>query len=311
MLTRSEFVETVIKGLEKEYGEGNVVIANDLIVNEVKREGFAILGADKKASPVIPVTQYYEAYSNGTPVEDLIKDITDTYNFFDKRFGIKNKPDLSFDNVKDRIIYQVLGQNTDDKRLKDLVSMKLPAGLAMVYAIDINENHAMMISKQIAKDYGYDLDKVHNAAEKNTPMIYPATIMDLNEAIMVPPEERPTFEDINFDEPFTAEAYILSNDKNINGATALFYPEVRDQLAKAFGGDFYAIPSSKHEFMIVPCSGAMTAEYLEEVLVGANENVVKAKDKLSDKLIRYDAESKHLEFAIPAPVREKTEERGR
>ena len=303
MLNRSEFVEEVIKGLEEEFGEGNVVLTNDLKVNDVKREGFAIIGKDKKASPIIPVGQYYEAYSHGSTTEELIEDIKETYKFFDERFGIQDKPDLSFENVKDRIIYQVLGQKTDAARVANLVSMKLPAGLVMVYAIDINENHAMMISKEIARDFGYELNKVHDAAEKNTPRIYPATVMDLNEAIMVDPEERTAFEDINFDEPLTAEAYILSNDKNLNGATALFYPEVREQLAKAFGGDFYAIPSSKHEFMIVPCDGAMTAEYLEEVLVGANENVVKAKDKLSDKLIRYDAKAKRIEYAIPEPVK--------
>ena len=75
MLNRSEFVEEVIKGLEEEFGEGNVVLTNDLKVNDVKREGFAIIGKDKKASLVIPVGQYYEAYSHGSTTEELIEDM--------------------------------------------------------------------------------------------------------------------------------------------------------------------------------------------------------------------------------------------
>ena len=305
-LTRSEFVETVIKELEKEFGEGNVVLTNDLKVNNVKREGFAILGTDKKASPVIPVGQYYEAYSNGSTTEELINDIKETYKFFDERFGIQEKPDLSFDNVKDRIVFHVVGQEAYAKRLKNLVSMKLPGGLAMVYAININDNHAMMITKEIARDYGYNLEKVHDTAEKNTPKLFPATLMSLEESVGVFPEDRPTLNEMDENVLLSDTSFVLSNNTNINGATVLFYPETREKIAKMLGGDFYAIPSSVHEFMIVSCDAGLTAEYLEDVLVGANENVVKAKDKLSDKLLRYDAESKHLEFAIPEPVKDKS-----
>ena len=148
-------------------------------------------------------------------------------------------------------------------------------------------------------------------AEKNTPEMHPATIMSLEESVGVYPEDRPTLNEMDENVPLNDTSFVLSNNTNINGAAALFYPEVREKIAKMLGGDFYAVPSSVHEFMIISCDAGHSAEYLEGVLCTANETVVRPKDKLSDKLLRYDAEAKHIDFAIPESVKEKNKDRER
>ncbi len=311
MLSKEKFVERVIKGLEETYGKGNVFKKTKREINEIEREGLCIIGKDKKSSPIIPVAEYYEAYECGTPVEEVIRDIKETYDFFEKRFGVKDKPDFLFKNIEDRIIFQVVGVKMNENRLNHLVNMRLPGDLAMVYGIDINASHVMMISKKMASEYGYNLEAVHEAAEKNTPVLYPATLLSLEDSVGVFPENRPALNDYDVNTPLTESAYVLSNNKNIRGATVMFYPEVREKLAKMLGGDFYAIPSSVHEFMIMSCDAGHSAEYLEGILRTANETVVRPKDKLSDKLLRYDAEEKHIDFAIPESVKEKNKEKER
>lgn len=45
---------------------------------------------------------------------------------------------------------------------------------------------------------------------------------------------------------------VLTNDKGLNGAAAMFYPGQLDQVADGFHSDFFVLPSSVHEVLILP-----------------------------------------------------------
>lgn len=186
--------------------------------------------------------------------------------------------------------------NANDPRVDNLVSVKLPGNLAMVYSIRINENHASFITKEMARDFGYDLEKVYDAAEINTPKLMPATFESLDHAILVLPEDRATLD--NIEDNLSSQVFILSNKTNIYGASALFYPGTTKKIAEIIGDDFYAIPSSLHEFMICPAS-LNNPVYLEDVLVGANATVVKPEDVLGDKVLYCNAAENYISIANP------------
>lgn len=70
-----------------------------------------------------------------------------------------------------------------------------------------------------------------------------------------------------------------------------------DILRDAAGrlGNFFILPSSIHEVILVPDDGDMDAEYLKETVVYANRSVVEEKEQLSDSVYRYNAESDEVE----------------
>lgn len=82
--------------------------------------------------------------------------------------------------------------------------------------------------------------------------------------------------------------YILTTNRFQLGAVALFYPGVAEKIAEMAGGNFYAIPSSVHEFIILPESDKYSEEELQAMLESGNREVVSEDDILSDTIYVYD-----------------------
>ena len=59
---------------------------------------------------------------------------------------------------------------------------------------------------------------------------------------------------------------VLTNNVQLNGAAALFYPGVMDQAAERLGGDFIVLPSSTHEVIMIPADGMADFRSLEQMV---------------------------------------------
>ena len=76
-----------------------------------------------------------------------------------------------------------------------------------------------------------------------------------------------------------------------------------DQAAERVGGDFYILPSSIHEVLLVKDDGKFGIDYLEDMVKEVNATQVAPEDLLTDSVYHYDAKGKVFELA------EKYEER--
>lgn len=75
------------------------------------------------------------------------------------------------------------------------------------------------------------------------------------------------------------------------------YPGFLDQAAEALGGDFYVLPSSAHEVLLVADDGSMEIGYLEEMVRSVNETEVSPAERLSDNVYHYDSKAHIFENA--------------
>lgn len=81
--------------------------------------------------------------------------------------------------------------------------------------------------------------------------------------------------------------YVLTNTAGINAAAVILYSGMLGQIAKQLKTDtLYLLPSSTHEFMVVPECGSI--EDLKEMVTEANRIAVTWLDFLSDHVYRYD-----------------------
>ncbi len=60
------------------------------------------------------------------------------------------------------------------------------------------------------------------------------------------------------------------------------------------GGDFYIIPSSVHEVILMPHDGMLPEEAMKEMIYDINRTQVEPEEMLSDSLHYYDAEKKEI-----------------
>ena len=95
--------------------------------------------------------------------------------------------------------------------------------------------------------------------------------------------------------------YVLSNASGVLGASALFYPEIQEQISEKIGEGYYVLPSSLHEVIVVPESAGFDAGQLTDMVKDANSSVVAPKDVLSDSVYHFDMGERKLETMQAAP----------
>ena len=76
-----------------------------------------------------------------------------------------------------------------------------------------------------------------------------------------------------------------------------------DKIAETTKGDYFILPSSVHETIILPDNGAMTAKELEAMVTEINATQVEPWDRLTDQVYHYDPIDRVFEKAATFEAR--------
>ena len=88
--------------------------------------------------------------------------------------------------------------------------------------------------------------------------------------------------------------YILTNQETYFGAAALLYPHVLSHISALLGCNFFVLPSSVHECILVPDFGVYSKPELEEMVVEVNSTQVAKEEVLSNHVYYYDLKKQEL-----------------
>ena len=163
--------------------------------------------------------------------------------------------------------------------------LDLSAVVRVILKMDKERMASMALSKGDAEILGMTEEEIYAAALANTLRLFPPKLMNLwgyveqNIGIGLPYDE---------DEVTT---YILTNQKEVDGAIYFMSPEVVGAIAEALEDDLYILPSSVNEVLLVRASELEDGvDELKEMVRDANETVVAEKDILSYNVYHYDKE---------------------
>ncbi len=81
--------------------------------------------------------------------------------------------------------------------------------------------------------------------------------------------------------------YVLTNHIKNSGAACVLYDDILENFAKDIDMDFYILPSSIHELILVPDDGYMDAPVLINMVRHVNIHEVAKEDLLSDNIYKY------------------------
>ena len=87
--------------------------------------------------------------------------------------------------------------------------------------------------------------------------------------------------------------YVLTNKARLYGASCILYPNLLDSIADKLTCDFYLIPSSIHEVILVPESGTEDTN-LNDMVAEVNHTQVDPKEVLADHVYYYDRKEDHM-----------------
>ena len=90
------------------------------------------------------------------------------------------------------------------------------------------------------------------------------------------------------------QMYVLTNSSKIQGAACMFYPHVLEMIGEILKEDFYILPSSIHEVILVPSDRIDNPSDLFTMVEDANRTVVALGDILSDSVYYYNREKNQI-----------------
>lgn len=181
----------------------------------------------------------------------------------------------NYEKLKERLILRAVSAKRKKEQLSQNVYRRI-GDIALVVYLVIRETEydflSARIQKQVVEKWGRTEQEIFDYAMINTQVLYPPRIYDWLKGDGKFAYQEGAF--MNILKPISLNKGIrgncLTNVKQLNGATALFYPGVKERISALLEDDFYVAFTSIHEAMVHSASGV---EYrlLEESLRGVND----------------------------------------
>ena len=300
---KEQFVEDLKERLEAG-GEKFSVDLNAVQKMNQNYEAVTVKPEDAIIGVNLNMTEIYERYDRGMSYDTLVREVAEKADR-----ALHDRPDFNlealqdYDQMKEKLSMEVVSaeRNAD---LLEKVPHKNMEDMAVVYRFVLDSDSegrgSILVTNQLMDNYGITAEQLHADALQYAPVMRPAVIQTMAETLleMMGPEAKDMIPVLPDDPLFVATV----PDK-IQGAGVLAYQDFMEQAAERVGGDFFILPSSIHEILLVRDDGTFDINHLEDMVKQVNETEVAPEDLLTDSVYHYDSKEKVFELA------EKYEER--
>ena len=249
----------------------------------------------------IPISKFYDAYDEGMSVEEAVSRAVDLITQ-----GFEEKPDINLDELsdysvmKEKLAMEVVSAETN-KEMLETIPHKMMEDMAVVYRFVINSDEdgrsSILVTNQMLDNFGITAEELHADAMENAPQLKPVEIKGMTEVLAeLMGVEEAEMMGVGPVAPEDEQMYVASVPDKVHGAGVLAYENFMDMAAERAGGDFFILPSSLHEVLIVPDNGNVKLEDLENMVREVNATQVAPQDKLTDSVYHYDSKEKIFEL---------------
>lgn len=215
----------------------------------------------------------------------------------------------NYDKAKEFLFIRVCNSKENEDFLKKVPHVDIE-DMAVTYHIKVSGDERGVASTPVTngmmKMYGITHEQLMNDALESSPKVNPPEIVNMDE--LMESIYREQFAMMGYNEEQIAvmlkdmprseiPMIVVTNTDRTNGAAVMFYPDVMEQLGDKLSGNFFVLPSSLHETIVVPDNGNMEYKELLAMVTEINATQVDIQDKLTDQVYHYDVTDKVFEKA--------------
>lgn len=297
---KEQFVEDVRDRL---YEQGAEV---DLSVHTVNKlnESYEAITVTPEGSNIgvnIGIDKFYDAIENGKPYDEVVDKAVEVINN-----GISQRPEFDiaslsdYSQMKEKLAMEVVSAEANKDMLETVPHQNIE-DMAVVYRFVLSSDDdgraSILVTNQLLESMGVTPEQLHADAMENAPQIKPVEIKGMSEVMAeMMGVEQAELMGIFPVAPEDEQMYVATVPDKVHGAGVLAYQDFMDKAAEKAGGDFFILPSSIHEILIVPDNGKMNLKDLETMVKEVNATQVSPADKLTDSVYHYDSQAKLFEL---------------
>lgn len=293
MMNRSTFNETLKSLIETRLGVNYIVDLQKVTKVNVTLNALIIRKVSSPIGITIYIDSLFDEYrSTGEEVSLLADKLLDYYHdeIVEASLSVSDLDVLKDKkSVFHRIFYKVINRDKNEELLKIVPHIQAVenSDLVLIFCILVDEGENMSasvtITNHLMKHFNFSLSELIAVAKENSPKLFPASFKAMSAVLSgIMPFSSDEAED---------SIWVLSNTRNTNGASVMCYEHLLEEIACKLNSNFFVLPSSLHELIILKDDKTISSFCLCELVREINQTQVSEEDFLSNTVFYYNRAS--------------------
>lgn len=288
-LNYESFVRELIDGVNQEFSPEYVQVSLTTYrkINTVQ-DALKVKFYDRTSTPTIRLDGKYQMYLGGYSLQDVIEDTIEDIR--DVSEHIWNVPDITPESARQNLYCAVINAEKNQDMLRELPHERM-GDLAIIPRYRICDEMSFIVSKDLCGIVQMTPEEIMECARRNTDQ-QPCRIETMAEVMQEllhlagRPEEE-IQEQVQFYR--NIDMYRMTNASGIDGAAMITSSRALAQAFDRIGQDYYILPSSRHEVVLLPEDLTDDTKLLQSLVEQINRDTLLPGDYLSDRIYRYDS----------------------
>ena len=302
---KDELIEVIKEKMEKNTSISIHTVNKN---NGITLNGVVIMSEAETISPTIYLEPFFEMAKKGKDMNELADEIlvlnAEQKNKFN--FDVDEFQDINVTGKK--ILYKLINYDKNEELLRNVPHRKWQ-DLAIVYYVLVSCDElgtgTILIRNEHMKLWNVGEQELYVLAMENAPKLLKKTIKTMAEIILDFMDEKLMDSEENeitvkaakeFGENTPIKMYVMGNKVKLNGAGVILYDRALASFAEYTESDFYILPSSIHEVILVPANEEVDEQSLLSLVREVNENNVTEEEWLSDNIYKYSRSENSVEM---------------
>ncbi|MDO5539272.1 MAG: DUF5688 family protein [Eubacteriales bacterium] len=286
-----EFMVSVKAATEERLGEDVQVQLHRITKNNsVVLDGMSIRREGNGIAPTIYLNDFYRDYQDGADMSEILDAVEKIYEKSLENASFDGDFYMDFENVRKHLACRIINRERNSELLKKIPHRDFLDLAAVVYYYFENDQMGtgtILVHDSHLKNWQVDAQELLEIARENTRKLLPEEFVSMRQLLE-------KYHVLSEEDTQENSMYVLTNKGNWFGAVYMMYDCILEKIGEKLETDFWILPSSIHECIIVPVKISMTKQGLEEMVREINRSEVDEEEFLSDRVYLYQRDVHRL-----------------
>lgn len=292
------FLEEVIEHTQR-YFEGKVTgeVFTTIKNNNVPVTGVLLKSAATRIAPSFYLERQFGQWMQGAcTMEETVEELCRIYQQeIKKSEHLIQEIQWDWENFQSKVFPRLINREKNEEALCDLPFREfIDMALVYYYVVSVSEGvvGTMLITQEHLMMLKITAEELHQAAICNYQSVCPVKFASMADVLLNFGRKLG-----NVTETFQNKdccLYVLTNTTGMYGAVSMFFDEELKWFAKQLNCNFFILPSSIHEVILVPEFDTFSISYFSDMVREINETQVDATEVLSNSVYYYDRNTEAL-----------------
>lgn len=262
-------------------------------LNSCIRFGISFAKEGEPYAPTIYLEPFYRSFQKGRSIEALAGELLRCYEEETSQIPESIHKMDSFETAKSDIYCKLIHIAANRNLLKDTPHVKfLDFAIVAYFEVDEAEIYkgSVLLKQHHLAFWHISEEELLNSALAHTKAVKGVLFRPMSEVLSAYISE----DDGEMYERARTGMFVLTNTEKYLGAVLVYFPEVLQMIAGHLQEDFYLLPASVHEWVIVPKSYVYDQAVLFSMVRNINDSEVLEEEVLSYNIYSYVTSSQKI-----------------